>query len=322
MFCCGVDIPEVKEDKPVIVDLSDILRERAWKVWHSSFNCFQKMRLKRRHFDIEVPQNYYVFENVADPVESTPEIQANSNNNAGRGQDGMNVVADAGRQKEVVTIDTMFKNDTSNKQTYNFRFEKTRRTEMSVSFQKGFTFGTSTNFKVGLPQILGGETGLELGASTEYQVTNSKGQTFEESVVMEATSNILVAENRTYMADVKLEDLHVMKPFRSVTRMRLPQRYAPVYIKRKSDGAQVSVYVVRNLNDVFGKCACVKTSTSANPASAGAAAGVDDPAPQKYDGSWIDFITEGYVEGTFASKHQILLRDISGQKEDKSIGEQ
>ena len=42
---------------------------------------------------------------------------------------------------------------------------------MTVSFQKGFTFGTSTNFKVGLPEIVGGETALELGASTEYQVS-------------------------------------------------------------------------------------------------------------------------------------------------------
>ena len=131
---------------------------------------------------------------------------------------------------------------------------------------------------------------------------------------MEATSDIAVAKNSCYVADVKLEDLHVMKPFRSTTRMRLPQRYAPVYIIRKSDGKQVGVYVVRNLKDVFGHCSSVKTSTTANNTSAAAAGNGGDPPP-KYDGSWIDFITEGYVEGTFASKHQILLRDVSGQIE-------
>ena len=139
-------------------------------------------------------------------------------------------------------------------------------------------------------------------------MTNSKGQTFEESVVMEATSDIAVAKNSCYVADVKLEDRRVQKPFRSTTRMRLPQGYAPVYIKRKSDGKQVSVFVVKNLGEIFGKCECVKTSTGAKQAPGAAGA-----QPPENDGTWIDFITEGYVEGTFASKHQILLRNVDEQ---------
>lgn len=303
MFCCSVDIPEKKENKPVIVDLSEILRDKAWRLWHSSFNCLQKLRWKRHHFDIEVPQNYYVFEDVTNNKSNNEgrQQQHGNNNQQGQQQQGMIVGGDTGKQPDIVTIDTVFKNDTENQQTYKFRFEKTRRTEMTVSFQKGFTFGTSTNFKVGLPQIFGGETGLEFGATTEYQVTNSKGQTFEESVVMEATSDIAVAKNSCYKADVKLEDLHVTKPFRSVTRMRIPQGYAPVYIKRKSDGKQVSVLEVRNLKDAFGnRIKEIATSTGDS---------------EGYDGSWIDFITEGYVQGTLASKHQILLKNISGQLE-------
>ncbi|GFO35878.1 metalloendopeptidase [Plakobranchus ocellatus] len=312
MFCCNISMPEQKEETPVIVDLSEILRDKAWLLWHSSFSWLQKRRWKRHHFDIEVPQNYYVFEDVTSPQEQRPLVSSNNNfdvqQQVQRQQPQMGLVTNAGKQAETVTIDTKFDNGTGEKQTYKFRFEKTRRTDVTVSFQKGFTFGTTTSFKVGLPQILGGETGVEAGASTEYQVTNSKGQTFEESVVMEATSDIVVDAHKCYVADVKLQDIHVMKPFRSTTRMRLPQGYAPVYIKRKSDGKQVSVYKVRNLKTVFGNCSCVKTSTAV-PEAAGETTGTGSPAP-KYDGKWIDFITEGYVEGTFASNHEILLRNV------------
>ncbi|GFR60519.1 DNA excision repair protein ERCC 6 [Elysia marginata] len=282
---------------------------------HSSFNCLQRLRWKKHHFNIEVPQNYYVFEDVSNPKDMPQQQHHGGNNNAFTNpqQSGMSVVGNTGKNAESVTIDTQFKNDTEREQTYKFRFEKNRRQEMTVSFQKGFTFGTETHFKVGLPQIFGGDTELEFGANTEYQVTNSKGQTFEESVVMEATSDITVARNSCYVADVKLEDLRVMKPFRSTTRMRIPEGYAPVYIKRKSDGKQVFVYVVRNLKDVFGHCASVKTSTAAAP-------GVDGAPPPRYDGTWLDFITEGYVEGTFVSKHQILLRNVSDPTE--GVGDQ
>ncbi|GFO35880.1 hypothetical protein PoB_006238500 [Plakobranchus ocellatus] len=185
---------------------------KAWLLWHSSFSWLQKRRWKSHHFDIEVPQNYYVFEDVTSPQEQRPLVSSNNNfdvqQQVQQQQPQMGLVTNAGREADI--------------QNYKLRFGKTRRTKVTIGFQEGFTFGTSIGFKVGLPQIHGGETGVEAGASTEYQVTNSKGQTFEESVVMEATSDNVVDAYKCYVADVKLQDIHVIKLFRSTTRMPLP----------------------------------------------------------------------------------------------------
>ena len=65
-------------------------------------------------------------------------------------------------------VKTVFSNETESELVYNFRFEKQRTSEVSISFQKGFTMGMSTNFKVGLP-LTESEFGTE--ASMEYSVS-------------------------------------------------------------------------------------------------------------------------------------------------------
>lgn len=69
-----------------------------------------------------------------------------------------------------MSLDTVFNNDTAESQMYKFRFEKTRRTEISVSFQKGFTIGGKANFSIGIPKLLGdGNIGAEI--EMQYQVS-------------------------------------------------------------------------------------------------------------------------------------------------------
>ncbi|KAI8770807.1 uncharacterized protein LOC106058788 [Biomphalaria glabrata] len=300
MFCC-MTVPAVEEDKPLVVDLKKIICDKAWKSYSSTFTFCQKRFLDRDKFNFEVPENFFLFEDVqqtirlrkspvlapdASPVPRDTQVSQN---------DSLQIKKHCPQdltRPEVLSLDTVFNNDTAESQMYKFRFEKTRRTEISVSFQKGFTIGGKANFSIGIPKLLGdGNIGAEI--EMQYQVSKSEGQTFEETMVMEATSDIKVGPKSCYTANVQLEEKSLNADFTVVTRMSIPQGKAPVYIKRKSDGEVVFVYNVKNLVDTFDKelvpCAVPEKTE-----------GKDDPTK-------INFVTEGVLKGTMACNHKIQL---------------
>lgn len=124
-------------------------------------------------------------------------------------------------------------------------------------------------------------------------MTKSEGQKFEESMVMEATSDIAVGPNSSYTANIQLEEQAIHANFKIVTRMSMPQGRAPVYIKRKSDGEKVFVFYVKNLVDTFkDDVPCAEIVMDENGAR------VTDK---------LDFVIEGVVKGTLACNHKISL---------------
>uniref|UniRef100_A0A2C9LV34 Uncharacterized protein n=1 Tax=Biomphalaria glabrata TaxID=6526 RepID=A0A2C9LV34_BIOGL len=194
---------------------------------------------------------------------------------------------------ETFALDTVFNNDTAETQMYHFRFEKSRRTEISVTFQKGFTIGGKANFSIGVPQLFGeGSLGAEI--QLQYQVSKAEGQTFEETVLMEATSDITVGPNSCYHAKVQLEEKTFITDFIVITRMEIPQDRAPVYINRKSDGELIFVYNVNNLRTTFTRklVPCVRNLGE----------------NEKGDPKVIDFETKGVMKGSIACNHTIELK--------------
>ena len=67
-----------------------------------------------------------------------------------------------------IGLETEFNNDTDEKQTYTFQFEKVRTATVEVSYQRGFSIGSKANFSIGLPKVLGdGSIGVEMDKRLE-----------------------------------------------------------------------------------------------------------------------------------------------------------
>ncbi|XP_005113192.2 uncharacterized protein LOC101858001 [Aplysia californica] len=305
-FCCGAS--PVKDDEALIVDVHQVLCDKAWDIFKASQSPLRRMCLKKKNFTIEVPENYFVLEQIEQRIEprnsrlhviapggAHDAEDGNSNNKNSTAAKDSSLLAGkiSGKRNlanpEFVSLDTQFSNDTAAAQTYKFRFEKQRRSTVNVSFQRGFTIGGKAKFSVGLP-LAGGE------ASLQYQVSKTEGETFEESLLMEATSDISVGPHSKYLAQIQLEEKKVLADFKVVMRMSMPQGRAPVYIRRKSDEELVNVYSVQNLKDVFlhGAVPCAQEVKKED--GSGRAA-VDK----------IDLVVEGVVSGSVACNHRIQL---------------
>lgn len=315
MFSCCKPAPE-PEENPLIFDVHEVIKDKAWKNFVYSYKFYQRSCIRRKDYVIEVPDNYFVFEQIEQSI--TPRkhrahvatAPSSGNNNAGPSEQAVastnkdslegKVPSQRATNPEVISIDTEFANDTAKTQTYEFRFEKTRTTSVEVSYQKGFTVGTRASFSIGVPKILGdGSIGLE--TETQYEVSKSEGQTFEESMTLEATSSIVVGPKSCYVAKVQLEERSVHADFVVRTRMIMPQKRAPIYIRRKSDNEIISVYSLRNLKDVFNS----ETAPCAEKV-------VED---DKVVNHMIDFVTEGVLTGNLALNHKINLSSDETEEE-------
>ncbi|XP_059170523.1 uncharacterized protein LOC131952057 [Physella acuta] len=331
MFGCCT-LPVIEDQKPLIIDVKKILSDRAWANFIAPLGFYKKLYVKKEKFDIEVPENFFVFEKISqgpkkelignNATTSNPPPPENETAKTAETVDGQVKTAETvdGQVKTAETVDepvktvqqttksddlwkyssqnlansesmslnTIFDNNTAEKQLYKFRFEKTRRTEINVTFQKGFTFGGKANFSIGVPKLWGeANVGAEL--EMQYQISKTEGQTFEETVLMEATSDIAVGPNSKYTANVELEEKSLHVEFEVITRLSMPQKQAPVYIKRKTDGECVFVYYINNLRDIFRRVGhVVRNPTGCKP----------------YE---VYLVTEGVIKGMIACNHKILL---------------
>ncbi|XP_059167406.1 uncharacterized protein LOC131949577 [Physella acuta] len=291
-------LPKKDQTPPLIADLSEVLADSAWNAFYSTFTPMQKLFLKRDHFEIKVPESYFAFDNVAvdtaEPeTDATPQKQATLENV---------IVPPDSTKAETISLETIFGNDTDEKQSYKFRFEKTRKTVINVLIQKGFTFGGKANFSVGIPKQL--KFGLE--TDLHYQLNTTDAHTFEESVMMEATSDICVGAHSCYVVNVELREVPIHYKFKFVTRMSMPLGSAPIYIHKKQNGEKVFTYVVRDLRDDVSnkKVTCSQDVIDSNG---------------HVSKKTIDLVVEGVLKGVLACNHKILLRNDKTKQESKSL---
>ncbi|CAL1546609.1 unnamed protein product [Lymnaea stagnalis] len=298
MWCCLSGRKNPEPDNQMIVDLKEVLRNNAWNSYVKELTKFQQFGLKRDNFEIDVPENYYVFQHVSTVVgvdaddKEEQEVIGDSKEGASIPQQNKAMIISGTKTSpDKVSLETFFGNDTPDRQTYKFRIEKSRKTVISVSFQKGFTFGGKANFSIGLTK----DTSLGIEADMHFQVTKTDCETFEETILTEATSDIVVAPHSHCTASVCLLEKPFYKNFKVTTRMSMPQGEAPVYIRRKSDGKRVMLSTITNLTREFNKknVPCVEE--------------VIDKHGQKSK-TKVDFVTCGVLQGTLVCNHKILLK--------------
>ena len=166
------------------------------------------MCIRRKDFVVEVPMNYFHFDKLREEVrprqkpDPAPIPQPHPSLLSGM----THLPRDVTRNpllssSNVMALSTDFTNRTSRDQTYKFRFEKTRKASLSVTFQRGFSIGGKVNFSLGLPRVMAdGKVGTEV--DMRVSVSKSTGEVVEETLTWEATSEIEVANMSNYTAKV------------------------------------------------------------------------------------------------------------------------
>ncbi|XP_025080130.1 uncharacterized protein LOC112555819 [Pomacea canaliculata] len=292
--CLGLEEEEeVKNNDVLIIDVQEVLSKAAWESFLVSKSWWKKRRIKKKDYIIEVPMNYYHFEEIArdfkirksNPLRPTEQGSSNGQKSA---------------QKQpaigsgLVGLKTMFNNNTEKEQKYNFNFEKTRHASVNITYQKGYSIGGKANFTLGLPKVdENGSVGAEVEAYVE--VTKATGDTFEETVTTSATSEITVAANSHYTATVVMEERTLLADFKISIMMTMPQKKAPVYIKDIRTGELVLVRIISSLPFYFKKFEGVELLPP-------------DEVTGKPRKDAVIFHIEGIVDGVQLSSHRINLQ--------------
>ncbi|KAK7441393.1 hypothetical protein BaRGS_00040575, partial [Batillaria attramentaria] len=247
------------------------------------FKC-KRLLMKRSDYVIEVPMNYYLFEETSQkPLQDLKRVGHAANRTARQSTSQLKGKELAHQDKtspEHSRLETKFRNDTDKTQTYSFKFEKTRTATLHVTYQRGFSIGGKANFSIGLPAALEGEV--------RYEVTKATGETFEESLTTCASSDIRVSRHSKCTASVVLEERHLLARFELDVTMSMPEGEALVFIKNK-DGKVVFVKQIFTLVPLFPQYRITKPDGTE-----------EDKA--------VRFKVKGVVEGTQLSTHHIRLK--------------
>lgn len=291
---CGVTRQE--DQAPLIIDVQQALADDAWQQFLHCYGRCQRRFIRRKNYKIEVPMNFYHFEQEGNTEFKTKKrpsaaTDAGAEPQAGRSlMQGKQLAYRDQTSPEHVGLETAFNNDTDHDQTYNFKFDKTRKATLSVTYQKGYSIGGTANFTLGLPKVLA-DSSLSTGVSMNVQVTKTTGETFEESFTSSANSEIRVAANSHCKVSVVLEERSLLAEFQMKMVMSMPAKRAPVYI-RDGRGQLVYAHNINSLVDVFQQFKDVERIQTADG---------------KTRADAVRFSIEGIVDGMQLSNHVISL---------------
>nr|KAG5686042.1 hypothetical protein BaRGS_007204 [Batillaria attramentaria] len=302
MACC---LRSRKDSQaPYIVDVEKIIRDYVWDAFKSSRPAWQQLCLRRKDFVIDVPMNYFHFDKIEQeirrrqkpeqpPVQPQPSLAAHMKH-----MDQQAARSHMYSNSNVMALNTDFTNCTANPQTYKFRFEKTRKASLNVTFQRGFTVGGKVNLNIGLPKVTS-DSRVSGDIDMRLTVNKSTGELIEETLTWEATSEIQVSANSNYTAKVVLSETPVSYNFMVLTRMSLPVSAAPCTVRRKNNESFSWTKVIEDLKDVF------ETYEQQRVVKINENVVKRNEVYAKF--YTIDFKTTGIIEGVRLSDQKILL---------------
>ncbi|XP_050389924.1 uncharacterized protein LOC126808906 [Patella vulgata] len=286
---CLRGAPRTEESE--ILDIKKILEDFAWNNFKSTQGVCAKTFLRRRDFIVDVPLNFYHTEDVNQQL--TPRQLKKEPSRSGYDHKHGDHTSD---------LRTEFRNNTETNQTYKFRFERTRKASVTVTFQKGFTFGGKAHFSLGLP-VAGGRSSGDVNMT--LQVTKTDAENFEDTLVLETTSDISVEKKHSYITGVILKHRDVSYDFTLDTIITMPLNKAPVAIRKRKGGEVLSSFYIENLKDVFLDFPNVEFIPQRSA----------DGKSQRYS---VKIRTSGIVEGVQLSDQEIFLDSKKIESEDKS----
>ncbi|PVD18775.1 hypothetical protein C0Q70_21327 [Pomacea canaliculata] len=109
------------------------------------------------------------------------------------------------------------------------------------------------NFSIGLPKELPASASSGGEFDMRISVSKTSGETIEETLTWEATSEIHVAKKSSCSARVLLTEVPVSYSFKLWTKMSMPMGSAPATIRRRNSSGFRYTHLIENLQPVFEK---------------------------------------------------------------------
>nr|KAG5686900.1 hypothetical protein BaRGS_016915 [Batillaria attramentaria] len=155
----------------LIPDVEQIIADRVWTEFVASSHRFKSLFMRRRDYKIEVPMNFYHFEELSQTLHPMDHLQVINNaaskamTHASSNLEGKQLAHQDKTSPEDNRLQTTFCNDTDKDQTYSFKFEKTRKASITITQHKGFSFGGKASFSVDLAKMPGNGEDVNAGGT-------------------------------------------------------------------------------------------------------------------------------------------------------------
>lgn len=201
-----------------MINLDEVVREWAWKEYADTATSKQRRLLNKqlqkkneRYIDLQIDWT---------SVKFIDETKWNEDTNVNGNLEGRKMETSRIDPPELtmsVLFETKFVNNTNDTQKYTMRTEKTTRSSMSTSIEKGLTKGFEMGVKLMTPCEV-----FEASAGFRREVTlcNSEGETFEEELTWGVESEIQVNKNEVAEASLVVNERKQTGKFVVETKIR------------------------------------------------------------------------------------------------------
>ncbi|XP_046561303.1 uncharacterized protein LOC124270305 [Haliotis rubra] len=232
------------EDVSPIFDVQKKIQDWAWDQFVNKSSFWRKLFLRRKDFDVDVPMNFYQFEDLPAKLMDKKSESESKTHSESDSRPKPKQLKHGDQIPNTSLLSTDYQNDTNRDQVYKFRMERARTASVNVTFQTGFSIGGSAKFSIGV---------AEASLEARLEISKTTGQTFEETLTFETTSDINVEANSHCTAQVVFTEKEICKKFKVETLMRMPSGSAPVFIRRKKGQELVSSFSIGDLQPIFDK---------------------------------------------------------------------
>lgn len=188
------------------VDIDKIIKDWAWSQY-KELESFRQKRLRKKeeqsgkigkYIDVRIDWTSVTFRDETDWTHINDDVTEGSGGQTGSGKTGK-PGSDAGPTNALVLYETKYTNNTSKEQEYTLRTEKTTSSSLDTSVESGYTFGMEMGITLKAP---GEVLELNAGYRKEFQLTSTKGETFEETLTWSLESKVLV--ERQHVAEARM----------------------------------------------------------------------------------------------------------------------
>lgn len=254
-------MPAARDEQMFNVNLEEILEKYTWKRYKSDKGFIKNLFTRKSNYYVDIRWGYLEFSHKTtrfdirpDAADMVPtEIATSSRPSGGKSGDKKSPSRSPGGSKEVILYKSDYVNDTPLEQKYTFSTTRTTTASTSIELEETFTKGGEASIEISVP---GDIVTVGAGLSGELSVTETEGQTFEESLTWEVNTEINVDKGHKAEAVVVVSEKNSLADFEVKTTVSLPDgKDLPIAIRRRSDDAIEYVIIVNDLKAVFGSYA-------------------------------------------------------------------
>ena len=230
------------------INIEDAIRRYAWKQYKSEIGLAKRIFHRKSKYDIDIRWGFVEFKHERkyfklrpDKDDPLPVEVTSASENVGNPET---------REKPPVTLYTSeYENRTPMDQQYSFNTTRETTASTSIEFQESYTKGGECNIEISVP---GDIVTVGAGLSGELSVTETEGQTFEETMSWQVDTQINVKKGHKAEATVKVFEKTSIADFEVETTVSIMEgKDLPVGIREIKTGKLVYTVPIPDLRFAF-----------------------------------------------------------------------